>query len=481
MEIRRAEKVKTYTLYALAMLIPCAYLLLWYIIQGHSFLAAKPYFSDEIGYWRMLFSVDNCGFDFGAGGGFAGYKAPVGPLGSHGLSPVFAWGWYALLFPWRDNSIFAANFIMLTGSIAAYILLLKPDRKTMMLTIALLLIYAPAALYINTAMMEIPCIAAVIVYSALYIRWRKTHGKCVFIAAIAMGVYLGVLRICYVIVLLPLLWERWDFGADMKTIAKLACYAAGCLLLYKVCALFMTPYPDGFAALLGRTPLAHKPAVLLRHTLSNLKIYFRGCFAFSAEAAFRWQYLAALAYFLYKAAAKGERRRLYLSFFALYAAMLGANIALYDVFDWRDYRMLSPALIFALLFVISDAESGKAAKSAVYALEAAALCITLCTVIPAGTFVHEERFDEAPDNKAAFAGIFGSEIASVTTMSEDGVFDRLKDIPPQIGVQWMIDEGGVITSDTEFIMIGGDDREVSSDYEFAGKAADKCYVYRKVN
>ena len=50
MEIRRAEKVKTYTLYALAMLIPCAYLLLWYIIQGHSFLAAKPYFSDEIGY-----------------------------------------------------------------------------------------------------------------------------------------------------------------------------------------------------------------------------------------------------------------------------------------------------------------------------------------------------------------------------------------------------------------------------------------------
>ena len=308
MEIRRAEKVKTYTLYALAMLIPCAYLLLWYIIQGHSFLAAKPYFSDEIGYWRRLFSVDNCGFDFGAGGGFAGYKAPVGPLGSHGLSPVFAWGWYALLFPWRDNSIFAANFIMLTASIAAYILLLKPDRKTMMLTIALLLIYAPAALYINTAMMEIPCIAAMIVYSALYIRWRNTHGKCVFAAAIAMGVYLGVLRICYVIVLLPLLWERWDFGADMKTIAKLACYAAGCLLLYKVCALFMTPYPDGFAALLGRTPLAHKPAVLLRHTLSNLKIYFRGCFALSAEAAFRWQYLAALAYFLYKAAAKGERR-----------------------------------------------------------------------------------------------------------------------------------------------------------------------------
>lgn len=479
MEIRRAEKVKTYTLYALAMLIPCAYLLLWYIIQRHSFLAAKPYFSDEIGYWRLMYSFDNCGFDFGPCEGFAGYNPVITPFGSHGLSPLLAWGWYALLFPWKENSLFIANFIMLTVSIGLFMLLLKPDGKRTLMITALLLIYAPAALYINTAMMEIPCIAAMIVYSALYIRWRKTHGKCVFIAAIAMGVYLGVLRICYVIVLLPLLWERWDFGFNPKTIAKLALYAAGCLLLYKVCALFIASFPDAFDTALSGMPLYMIPRVLISHFIHNAKIYLYSCMAVSTEASFRWMYIAATLYFLYKSTVKDSCRLLYLSFFVMNAAMLGSVFLLYDIGSWRDLRTLAPTLLFALVFIMTDEESAKLVKAAMLALAAVSVCISM--TCDNETFSHSERFEEAPDNKAAFAGIFGSEIASVTTMSEDGVFDRLKDIPPQIGVQWMLDEGGVITSDTEFIMIGGDDREVSSEYEFAGKAADKCYVYRKVN
>jgi hypothetical protein len=471
----------TYCLYALAMLIPCAYLLMWYVIQGHSFLSAKPYFSDEIGYWRLMYSIDNCGFGFGAGGGFAGNEAAIGPLGSHGLSPILAWGWYALLFPWRVNSIFAANFIMITASIGIFMLLTKPDARKSLQIMLLLLLYVPTALYINTAMMEIPCAAIIVIYSAIYIRWREKHEKSAFVAALVIGVYLGALRIFYIIVLLPLLWEKWGFRLNGKTIAKLALFAIGCLALYAIISLFMTPYPQGFAATLGRVPLLQKPYVLLMHTLNNLKMYFKGCFALNAEAAFRWMYLASMLYFMYKSIAKGERRQLYLSFFVVYAAMLAANIALYDVYGWLDYRMLSPSLLFALLFTISNAEIGKGVKAAALSLEALALCVTLITVIPAGTFVHEERFTETQDNKAAFAEVFGEEIASVSTMCEDGVFDRLKDIPPQIGIKWMTDEGGVIISDTEFIMIGGDDRELSSDYEFVGKPADKCYVYRKVN
>ena len=85
MKIDSREKVQTHCLYMVTLLIPCLFLLLWYIIQGHSFLAAKPYYSDELGYWRVMYSFSRCGFDFGSGGGFAGYEAPVGPLGSHGL------------------------------------------------------------------------------------------------------------------------------------------------------------------------------------------------------------------------------------------------------------------------------------------------------------------------------------------------------------------------------------------------------------
>ena len=471
----------TYCLYALAMLIPCAYLLMWYVIQGRSFLSAKPYFSDEIGYWRLMYSIDNCGFGFGINEGFVGLNAKIGNLGCHGIAPILAWGWYALLFTWRENSVFTANFIMLTVSIAALIFLCKPDKKKTIGIIALLLLYSPVVLYINTAMMEIPCSSAVILYSALYLRWRSKREKPVFFCAVIFGIYMAGLRICYAALLLPLLWESCGFSFSKKAVITVLALAVGTVCFYKITSLFVADYPWWFTLTLKNAPKEYRLQMILSHSLRNIKVYFASCLRVDAEAAFRWMYLASMLYFLYKSIAKGERRRLYLSFFVVYAAMLAANIALYDVYGWLDYRMLSPSLLFALLFTISDAEIGKGVKAAALSLEALALCVTLITVIPAGTFVHEERFTETQDNKAAFAEVFGEEIASVSTMCEDGVFDRVKDIPPQIGIKWMTDEGGIITSDTEFIMIGADDREVSSDYEFVGKPADKCYVYRKVN
>ena len=145
MKTGTTEKNTTRLLYIAVVLIPCAYLLLWFCIQGHSFLTAKPYYSDELGYWRCLFSFKNCGFAFGSGGGFAGSAAPVGPLGSHGLSPLFAWGWYALLFPWTDNAIFLADFILLTLSIGAFLLLVRPGRCEMLFILPVLALYAPLA------------------------------------------------------------------------------------------------------------------------------------------------------------------------------------------------------------------------------------------------------------------------------------------------------------------------------------------------
>lgn len=479
MKIDHREKNKIWLLYIAAMLIPCMYLLLWYVLQGHSFLAAKPYYSDELGYWRVMFSVKNCGFAFGPGGGFVGHEASVGPLGSHGLSPLFAWGWYALLFPWTDSAIFIADFVMLTASIGAYMLLVRPEKRETLFVIAALLLYAPAALYINTCMMEIPCMAAVILFSGLYIRWRKKREKAVFAAALVMGVILAMLRICYAALLLPLLWEKWDFALNGKTLGKMAVFAAVTVLLYVFSVLFMIPYPHGFEAAIGSAPLSQKPIILAAHCLTNIKAYFKSFLTFSAESTFRWLYMAVMLYFLYKSLAKGEKKRLYFSLFAVYAAHLAAVFVIYDVFGWLDYRTLSPALIMAILFIGNDGESRKSVKAAVLVFTALTFASAFHEVISDGTFIFEERFEPSPDNRAAFSEVFGDEIASVSTMSEDGVFDRIKDIPPQIGVRWMLDEGGRIRSNTEFIMIGGDDREVAAEYEFIGRPAEKCYVYKR--
>lgn len=481
MKIDSREKVQTHCLYMVTLLIPCLFLLLWYIMQGHGFLAAKPYYSDELGYWRVMYSFSRCGFDFGSGGGFAGSEAPVGPLGSHGLSPIFAWGWYALLFPWTGSAIFIADFIMLTVSIGAFLLLVKPGKREMLLIFPALALYAPIALYINTCMMEISCVAAVILYTGLYLRWREKKEKAVFILAIILGIYLAELRIIYVILLFPLLWERVGFRIKGKALPVFLCFAAGSIGLYVVSSFFVTPYPlDPIAKVLS-LPLRDMIPVLFSRFLRNGRIYLRLCLQCDTEAAFRWLYLAVMLFFGIDSMADRERRWRSFSFFLIYGAILFVNLLLYDVGGWLDFRMMSPALVFALLCVMTERKSIKGAKTVILVLTAVLFFTAFHSVAADRAFIHEGRFGKSIDNREAFSEIFGEEKASVSTMCEDGVFERLKDIPAQIGVKWMFDEGGTIRSDTEFIMIGSDEREVSSDYVFVGRPAEKCYVYKRVN
>jgi len=480
--INKREKNLTRLLYAIAVLIPCIFLVLWYLIQGHGFLGAKPYFSDELGYWRVMYSFSQCGFGFGKGESFVGYDAPIGNLGCHGIAPLLAWAWYALIFPWKENSLFIANFIALTASIGIFVLLVKPDRKQMLFIIPALLLYAPIALYINTCMMEVFCSASVIVYTALYLRWREKKEKAVFVLALICGVYITGLRIFYAMLLLPLLWEKVGWGLNRKTLLLFVCFAAGTISFYKITSSFVAPYPWWFTVLIKNLPVRYKLSAVLSHFIINVRSYLKLCFlVIDTEAAFRWLYLAVMVLFGIDAVKNRKNRWRSVSFLMIYAAILFANLLLYDVGGWLDLRMMSPALLFALLCIMTDTEMIKGAKTVVSVLAAVFFLIAFRAVISGGAFVYESRFEETPDNREAFGEVFGENIASVSAMSEDGVFDRIKDIPPQIGVKWMNDDGGVIDSDTEFIMTGGDDREVSPDYEFIGMPAEKCYVYKRID
>ena len=474
------KKTGIWLFYIAAVLIPCVYMLLWYAVQGHSFLAAKPYYSDELGYWREMFSFSQCGFGFGKGESFAGYDAPTGNLGCHGIAPLLTWGWYALIFPWKDNSLFIANFVMLTVSIAVLVFLVKPDRKQMLFILPALLLYAPAALYINTCMMEIACSSAVIVYTALYLRWREKKEKSVFVLAVIFGVYLAGVRIMYAMLLLPLLWEKVGFGLNKKTVGLFVCFAAGTLGLYALTSRFIAPYPWGFVVAIRPMPLGMKLSVILSHLWLNTKAYFLLCLTADTDAAFRWLYLAVIVLFAIDGIKNKENRWRSISVCLVYIAILFSILLLYDIGQWRDYRIMFPALLFAVLIVMTDRKMLRGAKGTVLVLTAIAFLITFRTVVKDRAFVFEERFEPSPDNRAAFSEVFGDEIASTVIMDDgDGGFDQIKDIPPQIGVRWLTNVEGVIDSDTEFIMTDRDDREVAPEYEFIGRPAEKCYVYKR--
>lgn len=66
---------------------PLLIMLVLSLLSGNNMFLSKPYLNDEVDYWRLMYSVRECGLDFGSTEHMVGYTAPIGPLGSHGVSP----------------------------------------------------------------------------------------------------------------------------------------------------------------------------------------------------------------------------------------------------------------------------------------------------------------------------------------------------------------------------------------------------------
>ena len=154
---------------------PVVIMFLLSLMSGQNMFLSKPIFNDEMGYWRLMYSISERGFDFGSTEHLVGYVAPYGPLGSHGLSPVAAWLWYVLLFPMTDSALVIAGVIMLAAAFLLLYLIVRPGVSEMLLIALFTLLYPPLVRYINLSMMEMPCYACVIVYMALLLRYEKEH------------------------------------------------------------------------------------------------------------------------------------------------------------------------------------------------------------------------------------------------------------------------------------------------------------------
>ena len=110
----------------LLILSPVVTMLLLSLLSGNNMFLSKPYLNDELDYWRLMYSISERGFDFGSTEHLVGYVAPIGPLGSHGLSPVAAWLWYVLLFPMTDSALVIAGVLMLMAALALLYLIARP-------------------------------------------------------------------------------------------------------------------------------------------------------------------------------------------------------------------------------------------------------------------------------------------------------------------------------------------------------------------
>ena len=425
---------------------PLVIMLVLSLLSGQNMFLSKPYLNDEIDYWRLMYSVSEQGLHFGSTEHLVGYTAPIGPLGSHGISPLAAWLWYALLFPWTDSAIVIAGVIMLTAAMALFVLIARPTAVQLFLMGLFTILYPPIVRYVNLSMMEMPCYAGVIVYAALLFRYEKEHSgalperRWTLPVLVLCGLWCTVLRMSNVVLFFPAVLIFCDNKISWKLLGCLVLYALGVLAFNWCFSLFVAPYPDVLYNLMQSDSLLELLRGLYHNTVSNI-LHFLDPRSDNSlpQAMARYFYLLALLFLLVKTLFKAQDGHLrltwhweYFGVFMAGAGCLALVVMIYFVFDWRDYRTLAPMAYFLVLWLLLRWQAeGRGFRCALVAL------LVFAALMAPDSYRHaaaDDRFFPDESTGLDYSQLFPEEPCTLGLYGYDYSQALARDVPPQVGI-----------------------------------------------
>lgn len=353
-------------MWALLVLLPVISLCVLSIASGNNCFAAQPVWSDELDYWREVYSFSSLhSLSFGLNG-FLGYPAKIGTLGCHGLAPFIIYGLPALIFGWATNSIVIWNMMICMLAFVIFIALIRPSKMQCLVIAVIWLLYAPILVYAPTSMVELPHYALIVILIAAVLRlWKQPASKTWLIIGFAICTLMAFLRLHNIVFFIPLVFIASEFHFDRRFILFACLALLLSILAWYTSGLFSSGYPESFMYHLSQTPsITGKLSMLFSHTLDNTKrlLAFKEG---AAQVTQRYLYLTVMFACLIRSIHLrhshvqdhnapdiiAERRWCLLGFLILFIA-LGFILCAYDVFDWRDYRSLAPVLWGVILLVI---------------------------------------------------------------------------------------------------------------------------------
>ena len=195
---------RTATLLGWGLLISAPFLLLAAIslATGRNAFATYPVWSDELDYWRNLFTWDAVGLRTGYNGLLEEF-ARVGTLGAHGFTAVMLYGWFVKLFGLSYHTIVICNAVWVSLGAAAYCALIRPRPARAALLALCLMLYAPAVLYCASSMTEMFNYALMLFYLAFLGAYRRGRSPWMLLLA-CLTVTVGCLyRSTYFLLFIP--------------------------------------------------------------------------------------------------------------------------------------------------------------------------------------------------------------------------------------------------------------------------------------
>jgi hypothetical protein len=331
-------------------------------------LSYIPAWSDEIDYWHQVETMRTVGF----AGGFYGVDEAEAKLsflrfGSHGPAFPMLMSGISAITGWHLFSVPLANLAFVAAAIFGYLALTRAGWARAALTGALLLTFWPMMLYLPSTMQETVHQALAMVLAGVFfllMRQDPAATRAPFAAGIVVLTLASLLRPTWALLFLPLFFLRGGPPSGRNLLRAALKAVPAVVAAFGLWTVASTPFP-GFVShlteLTPRSPWAGTKLLLL-HIWINAKGFVKGEWVhLGLRAALMAIIVAALVIVvrhLRRGTADHHEALVTGSAFHLLNLVpaLAVVVLLYDVSDWRDYRVLAPHVLLSALVALARSE-----------------------------------------------------------------------------------------------------------------------------
>ena len=471
---------------------------------------ARPFWSDEVGYWREIFSFAECGFKTG----YIGINElipKIGQFSTHSFFPAFFYYPFAKILNWPVNGIVISNLIFIIICFALVIIIYKPDvSQTIMLT-CLYSFFSPIMLFVETSMTEIlnyGFLALFFVFFYKYCNSEARNRRYFLLLTVLVGTICSFYRVTYVVLLILPVLVLSEFKPK-KFFKFLLPYALYSGLIYFLTSIFAAPYQLGVLyKFTHSSSILSAVKVILLNCKSNIRDLFSITNGYNLEAGFRLLYVFVLAIYLFciflnitvkksffVISLKEKINKFYVMQFTLLFLPLLIVIVIYDMHTNREVRVLAPFLwaSFFNLIIYKKTLSLKVFKP-IFVM----FFIFSMIVWPKNFYMNNERYSavEKKDftlikNVVQYETDAGDPFENTISTNVPFDFELWSGLDPGIGIQWLTSDFELEDCKSKYLLIdpnqyktknedGEDEHEDEeieiAEYESTGKT-DYGYLY----
>ncbi len=484
-------KKKALYLSGAIFLVLCPWIMLFVtiLLSKGSIAGSHPVWSDELGYWHEILSLSEKGLNFG-------YYSINEQLpqylsfGTHGFGTISAYVPYASIFGWNFNSMVLANNLYISIAFILLIVATKPSIKKLLLISVFYLTYMPLILYCFTSMSELLSYAILITYFTLLYSYIKAERlkNTLFIILLVFLIYTSFVRVIYIVLFLPVLLEKLKVSQfNRKFFIALGIWIVISAVIYLTNSLFTAPYPYSYLAELSKsTSVSEYIYELQKHFFQSIGKFFNTEKDTILQILQRYFIFSIFIVLIFKSnIIKPKQGKwnfpLFASFLILFLVLI-INFAAYDIFDWRDYRVVAP-ILFGIILFITLSENTSIIKYAIGIN--VVILIVFIFVLPSSyrrSVFAKDRYEKVELNEDLLSIKYNPNAKSkfentvVLRGFEPGI---TLNVPAGIGISTCFEDKYITDSLQSYYLYSPE--EVSLQTYQIIRSSDKGFLYRKIN